>query len=89
MQIVPKPDWLVPAGLVVLGIVPLAAGAVRLIGLATGAAVTPENARFVTAPVIVIVHVFAGAIYAFWERSDRHRPAGPCWGRGSLHDRRE
>ena len=39
-----RSDWLVPAVLIVLSVVPVAAGTVRLAELASGAAITPENA---------------------------------------------
>lgn len=35
--------WLVPAALIVFSVVSVAAGIVRLAGLASGAAITPEN----------------------------------------------
>lgn len=55
----PRSDWLIPALLILLSLVPAAAGTVRLDGLASGAAVTPENARFVAQPLPVVLHVLA------------------------------
>ena len=43
--------------------IPLAAGAVRLVTLAAGAEVTPENARFFAAPLPVVLHIVAAAAY--------------------------
>ena len=40
-----KAGWLVPAGLVLLGLVPVIAGGVRLRELVGGPEVTPANAR--------------------------------------------
>lgn len=57
-------EWLVPAGLLLLALVPAAAGSVRLAELAGDPAVTPENARFVDAPVPVVVHIVAVTVYA-------------------------
>jgi uncharacterized membrane protein len=50
-------DWLIPAGLIALSLVPAIAGTVRLTQLAGGAAVTAENARFFAAPLPVVVHI--------------------------------
>ncbi len=55
--------WLV-AGLLVLSIVPLAAGAFRLSQLAGGAAITPANARFFASPLPVVLHIVSAAVYA-------------------------
>lgn len=51
------PDWLVPAGLILLSIVPAAAGVIRLTELAGAAAITAENARFFAAPLPVVLHI--------------------------------
>ena len=56
-------EWGLPVALIALCAVPLAAGAVRLGTLAAGAAITPENARFVAAPLPVVLHVVAAAAY--------------------------
>ena len=45
------------AGLIALSIVPVLAGSMRLVQLASGAAVTVDNARFVAAPWPVVLHV--------------------------------
>src|SRR5262245_21343429 len=49
--------WRVPAVLLALSAIPLAAGAVRLAQLIGGAAVTPENERFFDMPVPVVLHI--------------------------------
>ncbi len=56
-------EWGVPVALILLCAIPLAAGAVRLVTLAAGAAVTPENARFFAAPLPVVLHIVAAAAY--------------------------
>ena len=56
-------DWLVIAPLIVLSAVPVAAGAVRLIGLAGGAEITPENARFFAAPLPVVLHIISVSLF--------------------------
>ena len=45
-----RADWLIPSGLITLALIPVLAGMIRLIQLASGDAVTPENARFFGAP---------------------------------------
>lgn len=50
--------WIL-AGLLVLCLVPVAGGLVRMTQLISGAAITPENARFFAAPVPVLVHIVA------------------------------
>jgi len=59
-----KADWLVPAGLLALGIVPAIGGALRLAELGSGAAITPENARFFVAPVPVLVHIVSAVLFS-------------------------
>jgi uncharacterized membrane protein len=58
-----KSDWLIPAGLIALAFIPMAAGIARLAMLASGAAVTPDNARFIAAPVPVVLHIVAVTTY--------------------------
>lgn len=57
-------EWLIPAGLLLLGTVPVIAGAVRIGQLASGAEITPENARFFAAPLPVIIHIVSVTIYS-------------------------
>lgn len=54
---------LVPAGLLLLGAVPVVAGAVRVTELSNGAAVTPDNVRFFAAPVPVVVHIVGATVF--------------------------
>ena len=60
-----RSDWLVPAGLIALSLVPSISGTLRLTQLAGGAAITPENARFFAAPLPVVVHILAVIPYCF------------------------
>lgn len=57
-------QWLVPTALILLSLLPVAAGAFRLTQLAGGAAITPENARFFASPLPVIVHIVSVSVYA-------------------------
>jgi uncharacterized membrane protein len=59
-----RSDWLVPAGLVALSLVPAVAGMVRLTQLAGGAEITPANARFFASPLPVVLHIPAVVGYS-------------------------
>lgn len=58
-----KKYWLVPAGLILLSLIPLAAGIVRLISLANGGEINPDNARFFEAPIPVTIHVISSLLF--------------------------
>jgi uncharacterized membrane protein len=55
--------WLV-AGLLLLSAIPLLFGALRLHELASGAAITPQNAHFFASPSPVVIHILSSAVYA-------------------------
>lgn len=57
-------DRLIIAGLILLGLVPALAGSARLAQLATGAAITPENARFFASPLPVLLHIPAAILFS-------------------------
>ncbi|MFH8251660.1 DUF2306 domain-containing protein [Microbacterium sp. B2969] len=57
------PEWLAPAGLILLSLVPMIAGASRLTQLSTGATVTPDNARFFDSPIPVVVHIVGSSLF--------------------------
>jgi uncharacterized membrane protein len=59
-----RSEWLVPAMLVLLSLVPAAAGAVRLAELTSGAPITPANARFFAVPLPVVLHILAVIPYS-------------------------
>ncbi|MBX2999482.1 MAG: DUF2306 domain-containing protein [Caldilineaceae bacterium] len=76
-----------PAGLILLSMIPLTFGAIRLNELMNGATITPANARFFASPSPVVIHILASALYALlgafqfvsrlWQRGNRwHRWAG-------------
>jgi hypothetical protein len=58
-----RSDWLIPAGLIALAAIPVAAGTARLVMLAGGAPVTPDNARFIADPLPVVLHIVSVAVY--------------------------
>jgi uncharacterized membrane protein len=57
------PEWLVPAGLIALSLVPVAAGSARLTQLATSAGVTADNVRFFDAPVPIVAHIVGSTVF--------------------------
>ena len=59
-----KREWLIPALLLVLSLVPVIAGAARLSELAAGAEITPDNARFFASPLPVVVHIVSVSLYS-------------------------
>jgi hypothetical protein len=70
--------WLVPAGLLALCIVPAIAGALRLAELGSGAAITPENARFFAAPAPVVVHIVSAVLFSVLGAFQFSAAAGRC-----------
>ena len=86
LRSISRADWLVPCGLIVLGLVPAAAGAFRLIGLAGSAEITPENARFFAAPLPVVLHILSASVYLVLgalQFSPGIRRRRPGWHRGA------
>lgn len=57
-------SWPVPSALVVLSVIPLAAGALRLVQLAGGPALMPADHRFTGFPVALVVHIVGAAVFA-------------------------
>ena len=57
-------DRLVPASLLLLSAIPVAAGAFRVAELTGGADITPDNARFFASPLPVVLHIFSVSLYA-------------------------
>ena len=58
-----KSDWLIPAGLILLTLVPTLAGAGRVTSIAQGGPVDAENARFFTAPLAVVLHIIGSCVF--------------------------
>ena len=59
-----KYQWLAPAGLILLALIPILAGAARLTELAGTPLPTPANSRFVGSPIPVVTHIVAVTIYS-------------------------
>lgn len=82
-----KADWLIPAGLIALGFIPIAAGTFRLVQLGGGAEITPDNVRYFAAPLPVVLHIVCAVVYCVLgalqfspglrgSKPNRHRAAG-------------
>jgi len=86
-----RSDWLVPALLILLSLVPAIAGTARLAELASHAPVTKANARFFAQPLPVVLHILSVIPYTMlgafqfsrgFRRRNRawHRAAGRVLG---------
>jgi len=78
--------WLVPTLLILLSFIPLAAGGFRLIQLASGAEITPANARFFASPLPVVVHIVNASVFALlgaFQFVTRFRNRRPGWHRAA------
>jgi len=79
-------DWLIPAGLLALAFVPVAGGIFRATMLATHVTITPENARFVTSPLPVLLHIVSVTTYSIlgaFQFSPGIRRRWPGWHRAA------
>lgn len=60
----PRAAWPVPVALIALSVIPLTAGALRLLQLSGGPAVIPADDRFAGFPAPLVVHLVGAALYA-------------------------
>lgn len=56
-------DWLIPAGLIALALIPTGGGIARLVMLGGDPVVTPGNARFVAEPLPAVLHILSVIVY--------------------------
>ena len=59
-----RAEWLIPASLILLSMVPAVAGTMRLAELSSGAEVTAANARFFAKPLPVVLHILCVIPYS-------------------------
>jgi hypothetical protein len=59
-----KSNLLITGGLLVLSFIPVVAGAARVHQLASGAEITPENARFFAMPLPVVLHIMSSVAFS-------------------------
>ncbi|MCW2135193.1 DUF2306 domain-containing protein [Arthrobacter sp. VKM Ac-2550] len=57
-------QWLVPAALIFVSLIPVFFGTARLAELMEGAEVTPANHRFFDSPIPVLIHIPAAIVYS-------------------------
>jgi hypothetical protein len=57
-------SWPVPLSLMVLSLIPLLAGALRIVELLGGPVLIPTDQRFVTSPAPVVLHIVGASVYA-------------------------
>jgi uncharacterized membrane protein len=77
-------DWRAPFLLVLLSLVPVAAGTSRLAELAAGAEITAANARFFAAPIPVVLHILCVvpfSVLGAFQFSAAFRRRKPGWHR--------
>jgi uncharacterized membrane protein len=79
-------DWKVPLVLLLISAIPLAAGVARLMGLTGNPEISTENARFIAAPLPVIVHILSASLFSIlgaFQFSTGLRQLNPQWHRVS------
>lgn len=63
-QKAPRREWPIAAGLILLALVPVLAGAFRVGQIVSGAPETVDNARFMQAPLPVVLHILGAVVYS-------------------------
>ena len=79
-------DWLVPAALIALSLVPATFGTARLVELARDPEVTAANARFVAVPFPVVLHILVVIPYSIlgaFQFAPAFRRRRPAWHRAA------
>jgi uncharacterized membrane protein len=79
-------DYLIPAGLIVLSLVPSIAGTVRVAELTGDVVATADNARFLASPLPLLLHLPAAIAYSMLgalQFSPGLRRRAPGWHRAS------
>jgi hypothetical protein len=79
-----SPSVLIPAGLLAIGLIPLAATGVRLFDMGFASAITPDNARFFASPAPIFMHAAGMGLYMLlgaFQFSPGLRQRFPFWHR--------
>jgi uncharacterized membrane protein len=77
-------QWLIPTSLIFLSLVPVVAGAFRLTELVSSAEITPDNERFFTSPIPVVLHIISVTLYSLlgaFQFAPGFRRSRPKWHR--------
>ena len=61
---IPRREWPIAAGLILLALVPSIAGVFRIGEIASGATETAANARFMQMPLPVVLHIAGALVYS-------------------------
>lgn len=81
MNVLNRSEWAVLGALVIYSFIPVVGGLIRLLELAGGPAIAPENLRALAAPVPVILHILSSTLFCtlgaiqFLPSVRRHHPA--------------
>jgi hypothetical protein len=81
-----KAGWMIPAGLILLTLLPAFGGTIRLIELASDVEITASNARFFAEPIPAILHIIATLTFCIvgaFQFSSSIRRNHPGWHRAS------
>ena len=62
----PRLGLRVPIALVALSVIPVFAGIARLVQLSGGSQIIPEDSRFTSSPIAVVMHVVCSITYALF-----------------------
>ena len=88
MNVLNRSEWAVLGALVIYSFIPVVGGLIRLLELAGGPAIAPENLRALAAPVPIILHILSSILFCilgaiqFLPNVRRHHPAAHrCSGR--------
>ena len=73
--------WPAPAALILLGLVPILAGALRVTEIASNPLPTPDNARFLVHPIAIYLHAGGGAVYLLLGAFQFYTPLRLRWPR--------
>lgn len=72
--------------MIALSFIPIVAGTFHVVGLGSGAEITPDNARFFAAPMPMVVHIISTLIYCVlgaFQFSPSFRMHKPNWHRAT------
>lgn len=81
MSLLQSRHWHTPAALILLGLIPIVAGALRVTEIASDPAPTPDNARFLVAPVAIYLHAGGGSLYLLLGALQFYAPLRQRWPR--------
>jgi uncharacterized membrane protein len=56
--------WLIPAGLILLALIPIVSGSLRLTQLSGGPALIPAASRFTDSPIPVVLHIISATVFS-------------------------